>query len=293
MLQPNLLLALSKSISLKLFFRSLILLFLLQGFFSLNSKAQGNLIVMPRRVVFEGAKRSDELNLGNIGKDTATYVISMIHIRMKEDGSFEQISQPDSGQNFSDNFLRFFPRRVTLAPNESQLIKVQLVKTNELQEGEYRSHLYFRAIPKEKPLGETDPAAKDSGIQISIVPIFGISIPTIIRVGTSTSTVQMSDVNLHIAADTAPNLNITFTRTGNMSVYGDITVDHIAPDGKVTQVSVVKGLAVYTPNNKRRCHLLLDKTKQVNYHSGKLHIVYAEKSINKQVVLAETDLVLK
>ena len=65
--------------------------------------------------------------------------------------------QPDSGQQFADKYLRFFPRRVTLAPNESQMVKLQMVKTNELQPGEYRSHLYFRAVPKEQPLGESDP----------------------------------------------------------------------------------------------------------------------------------------
>ena len=76
--------------------------------------AQGNLLVTPKRVVFEGNKRSEELNLANIGKDTATYIISFIQIRMKEDGMFERITQPDPEQNFADKNLRFFPRTVTL-----------------------------------------------------------------------------------------------------------------------------------------------------------------------------------
>lgn len=49
---------------------------------------------MPRRVVFEGAKKYEELNLANTGKDTARYVISLIHVRMKEDGSFIEINEP-------------------------------------------------------------------------------------------------------------------------------------------------------------------------------------------------------
>ena len=273
------------------FCRSLILLFLIQAFFTLTSQAQGNLIVMPKRVMFDGTKRTEELNLGNIGKDTATYVISMIHIRMKEDGSFEQISQPDSGQYFADNHLRYFPRRVTLAPNESQMVKLQLVKTNEMKPGEYRSHLYFRAIPKEKPLGEVDPG-KDSGIKISIVPVFGISIPTIIRVGESTAEVKVTDVSLTVGADSVPNLKFLFLRSGNMSVYGDITVDHIAPDGKITQVSTVKGLAVYTPTKSRRCKVALDKTKGVDYRSGKLRLQYTEKTLNRQVILTESEIAL-
>ena len=32
---------------------------------------QGNLLLMPRRVIFEGAKRYEELNLANTGRDTA------------------------------------------------------------------------------------------------------------------------------------------------------------------------------------------------------------------------------
>jgi P pilus assembly chaperone PapD len=291
MLQSNPLHAFKKSISLQYFCRSLIIVFLLQAFFSLSALAQGNLIVMPRRVMFEGNKRSEELNLGNTGKDTATYIISLIHIRMKDDGSFEQINQPDSGQQFADNYLRYFPRRVTLAPNESQVVKLQLIKTNELQPGEYRSHMYFRAVPKELPKGEAD-VAKDTGIKINIVPVFGISIPTIIRAGESTAKVKLDSLNIQVTPDTIPHLRFALTRTGNMSVYGDISVDHIAPNGKVTQVSVVKGLAVYTPNKVRRCHFLLDKTKGVDYRAGTLRIVYGEKSSAKQVVLAEAELSL-
>src|ERR1700759_689889 len=94
-----------------------------------QATAQGDLLISPLRIVFEGSKKSQEINLANVGKDTATYVVSIIDIRMKEDGSFEQITVPDSGQNFAGKYLRFFPRRVTLAPNEAQVVKIQLIKT--------------------------------------------------------------------------------------------------------------------------------------------------------------------
>ena len=51
--------------------------------------AQGDLVLLPRRVIFEGSKRYEELNLANSGKDTARYVISLMHVRMREDGGFE------------------------------------------------------------------------------------------------------------------------------------------------------------------------------------------------------------
>jgi len=85
--------------------------------FPINTSAQGNLLVTPRRAVFEGTKRSVDLNLANVGQDTATFAISLVQIRMKEDGGFETITTPDPGQNFADQNLRFFPRSVTLPPN--------------------------------------------------------------------------------------------------------------------------------------------------------------------------------
>jgi len=252
--------------------------------------AQGNLLVTPKRVVFEGNKRSEELNLANIGKDTATYLISFIQIRMKEDGMFERITQPDTGQSFADKNLRFFPRSVTLGPNEAQTVKVQLTKANDLAPGEYRSHLYFRASPPEKPLGDIEPE-KDSAISVRLVPVFGISIPVIIRKGESNATVNISDLKFQTEKDTLHAVDITFNRSGNMSVYGDVVVDHISTDGRVTRVGSVKGLAVYTPNTKRRFHLVLNNARGVNFRSGKLHVVYEDQS-SRGITLAEKEIML-
>ena len=119
-----------------------------------NTIAQGNLLITPRRVVFDGSKRTITLNLANIGNDTATYSISLVQIRMTKEGAFETITEPDPGQKFADKNLRFFPRSVTLPPNEAQVVKVQLIKASKLSPGEYRSHFYFRSVPKVNPLGE-------------------------------------------------------------------------------------------------------------------------------------------
>ena len=91
-------------------------LILIQVFFPFNIWAQGNLLITPKRVVFEGNKRSIDISLANIGDDTATYAISLIQIRMTEEGSFESITEPDEGQLFASPYLRFFPRSVTLGP---------------------------------------------------------------------------------------------------------------------------------------------------------------------------------
>ena len=256
------------------------------------ASGQGNLLITPRRVVFEGTKRSEELNLANTGKDTAKYNVSIIEYRMREDGSFQEITEPDSGQRFAGKFLRFFPRTVVLAPNEAQVVKIQITKANELEPGEYRSHVYFRAVPDTKPLGEGEEKKDSSAISVKLVPIFGITIPAIIRVGENNTTVSLTDLTYEQVNDTTPRLKLAFSRTGNMSVYGDLLVEHISPDGKVTPAGSVRGIAVYTPNRIRRFQMDLDHTSGINYKTGKLQVVFATQSEVKPVPLASTELLL-
>ncbi|MDR6571055.1 hypothetical protein SAMN05660461_1350 [Chitinophaga ginsengisegetis] len=253
--------------------------------------AQGNLLVTPVRVVFEGPKRAEELNLANSGKDTARYLISFVEIRMNKNGTFQQINEPDSGQQFASKYLRFFPRSVVLGPNEAQVIKLQLTGAGQLEPGEYRSHLYFRAVPDEKPIGDDTAPADSTGINVKLTPVFGITIPVIIRVGETAASVQLSELSVDLAK--GPGLNVLFNRLGNSSVYGDLTVDYVSPQGKTTQVAVARGLAVYTPNTQRYLHLPLENKSGINYHTGKLRIAYTAKSKASTEQLAQAELQLR
>ena len=77
-----------------------------------------------------------------------------------------------------------------------------------------------------------------------------------------------------------------------MSVYGDISVDYISPQGKTITAGTIKGVAVYTPNATRSIKFNLEKNQAINYHSGKLHIRYTTPAEAKLSTLAETDLAL-
>ena len=263
------------------------------GIVTTSLEAQGNLLITPRRVVFEGTKKNEELNLANTGSDTATFNVSMVQYRMKEDGAFEEIKEPDPGQNFADKYVRFFPRSVTLAPNESQVVKMQLYRTNELQPGEYRSHVYFRAVPKTTALGAEEVNKDTTTLSVKLVPIFGITIPVIIRVGENTTKVTLSDLAFTTVNDTLPRLSLSFNRLGNMSVYGDIDVFYIPPTGRGTQVATLRGVAVYTPNPLRKIKMDLQKGQGIDYHKGKLQVTYSAHAEDKKGKFAEAELILK
>lgn len=263
---------------------SILLLFL-----PIRSAAQGNLLVTPRRIVFEGNKQSQEINIANTGQDTAVYSISFIQYRMKEDGTFEQIEEPDPGQMFADKYLRFFPRTVKLAPNESQTIRMQLRRTPDMVPGEYRSHLYFRSVPPERPLGEEELSNDTTTIGVRLIPIFGISIPTIIRIGDLKAEVNLN-LSFRMVEDSIPTLNVIFNRKGEKSVYGDLIVEWQPDKGQKVEVGVVRGIAVYTPNTIRTFQMRLNKPAEVNYKTGKLIVRYVDGNDTSSEVFATAEL---
>lgn len=253
--------------------------------------AQGDLLLFPKRLVFEGTQnRVQTLNLNNNGKDTATYRLSYVENRMTENGEFELIEEPDAGQKFASPYLRFFPRTITLPPRETQVVKVQLTKTGELQAGEYRSHLYFRAVPQPSAR-EKEKKPTSEGISISLTPVYGISIANIIRIGDPNVQVDLSNLAFEKFENSIHIVSMEFTRSGTMSSYGDIRVLHISPEGTETTVGEMKGFAVYTPGNLRKARMELKSIEGVDYSTGKLKVIYTSQG-NTKTTYAKADLQL-
>lgn len=259
--------------------------------FSFQLIAQGDLLITPIRVVFEGHKQQENLNLANIGKDTAIYSISFVQKNMKEDGSFVPVEKTDSVQMLAEPYLRIFPRKVTLAPRESQVIRLQYRRKPDMIAGEYRSRLYFRSEKNYKPLGMGNAERDSTTLSVQLIPIFGMSIPIIIRTGSVNASAALSDLKLDIQQNTIQNLKLTIHRTGNISLYGDIIIQYVPTRGKPYQVGIVAGVGVYTEINKRYMVVKLNNTSDKPLKDGKLKVQYISKGETKKpVVYAEGEL---
>jgi hypothetical protein len=255
----------------------------------INSFGQ-DLLIFPKRIVFEGTDRKTEIiNLSNTGQDSVVYEVSFVQLRMNADGSFENIQEPDSGQLFADKHVRFFPKKVTLAPRESQVVKVQLNPKSNLQPGEYRSHLYFRSISSHKSNRETNLKLDSSSISIRLKPVYGITIPVIIRVGKPTADISITDVSFKTIHE-QPIVAMSFNRVGMRSTYGDINVIYTSKDGKSTKVAEITGFAVYTPGTVRKVKIELKRG--VDYRNGTLRVIYSTQGSEKKARLAEAELML-
>lgn len=278
----------SKNLSVA-FLLALVLLFMLPDF----GVAQGNLLITPRRVIFEGNKTSQEVNLANIGQDSATYSVSFVQYRMTANGTFEQIEEPDEGQRFADKMIRYFPRTVSLGPGEAQMVRMQLRRSADTEAGEYRSHMYFRAVPEESALGLEEQLEDTTAIGIRLTPIFGITIPVIVRSGDVSATVTLNNLRVESLNDSTSSLKLTMNREGNKSVYGDLTVDYKPDRGAAIQVGLVRGVSVYTPNPMRNFEMDIKKPQGVDFTKGKLVIRYTNAEGDNENLLAEKELLLE
>ena len=257
-------------------------------FLSFKSIAQGDMLIAPTRVVFEGNKQKEELNLVNVGKDTAIYSISFVQYNMQEDGSYVIIKKSDSGQMSAEPYLRIFPRKITLAPGEPQVIMLQCRRKADMLTGEYRSYLYFRSEKNYTPLGTKENDTTTLSIQLT--PIYGVSIPIIIHSGIVNVSTTLSDLKLDIHQDTIQNLKLTINRTGNISIFGNLTVEYIPKLGNSYQIGIVKGIGVNSNISKRNISILLNKTSGIAFNEGKLKVRYTSPDESKHIIYAEGEM---
>jgi hypothetical protein len=260
---------------------------------SIQSKAQGNLLITPMRVVFEGNKQKAELNLVNIGTDTATYSVSFKQYNMTEEGMLKLIEKPETTQMFAEPYLRIFPREVTLAPGEAQVIMLQCRRKTDMLAGEYRSHIWFRSEKNYNVLGKKELLLDSNQLSVSIIPIFGITIPVIIRSGEVSVSATLSNLKLDIQQGTIQNLTLTINRTGNISIYGDIIIEYTPVQGKPYEIGTVKGVGVYTNLSKRNIAVKLNNTSGKPLTNGELKVRYVSNGEMKRVVYAEAEVEIK
>ena len=78
-----------------------------------------------------------------------------------------------------------------------------------------------------------------------------------------------------------------------MSAYGNISVEHISPEGNHTHVATIKGIAIYTPGTMRRFTLPLARNFGVDYKKGKLNVIYTTEVEDRQVKMAEETIIIR
>ena len=248
----------------------------------------GDLLVAPTRIVLDGRKGA-EVVLNNIGEEPAVYRVSVEFRRMDKDGGLSEVSQPSADDQKAADMIIYAPRRVTLAPHQPQAIRIAARPPQGLPDGEYRVHLLFRAIPPATPVVQAAASAPEKGLRFQLTPVYGVTIPVIVRLGNLQATAGIANVHLDKGADGNSVVSLELSRTGTRSTFGEVRV---LKAGVKAPIAIQKGVAVYTEVNSRKVSLSFSPAYK-GALSGPVTVQYVETFDDGSHVLAETQAVLR
>ena len=244
----------------------------------------GDLLVAPTRVVLNGS-RGTEVILNNIGDDVATYRVSAELRRMTPEGKLEDVTTPNAREKAAQEMVLFAPRKVTLPPNQPQAIRLSARAPEGLPDGEYRVHMLFRAIPTPQPAAAPK---KVEGVAFQLRPIYGVTIPVIVRLGNLEAKAALSNIR-KVTDNGKPAIALDITRSGDRSTFGEIRV---LKAGIADPIAIVAGIAVYTEIGQRSVTIPIDPAKLASA-TGQVTVQYVEPTDTGPVTLAETSAVLR
>lgn len=244
----------------------------------------GDLLVAPTRIVLDG-RRGTEVILNNIGDETATYRVSVELRRMTPDGKLADVADPSAAEKAAQEMILYAPRRITLPPNQPQAIRLSARAPEGLADGEYRVHLLFRAIPAPRP--QVAPQ-KVEGVAFQLTPIYGVTIPVIVRLGNLEAKAGLANVR-KVTEDGKPAIALDISRSGDRSTYGEVRVFKA---GIADPIALVRGVAVYTELGRRSVTVPIDPA-HLAAATGPVTVQYVEPTDTGPVTIAETTAVLR
>lgn len=250
------------------------------------SAGVGDLLVAPTRLVLDGRKGA-EVILNNIGDEPATYRISVEFRRMTPDGGLVDVDQPTAEDKLAEEMILYAPRRVTLAPHQPQSVRVSARAPQGLPDGEYRVHLLFRAIPPARPVAAT-PTEPVKGLRFALTPVYGVTIPVIVRFGNLSAKAGIANVHLD-TRDGKPAVALDLSRSGDRSTFGEVRV--LKP-GVKNPIAIQKAVAVYKEVASRRVTIPVDAEFKGSI-SGPVTVQYVETYDDGSHTIAETQAVLR
>lgn len=252
---------------------------------TLRGQTPEELSITPTRLIFtDAARETQSLTLRNRGNDTLYYDLYIANYRMSDTGTFEELSEPDSGQMFADTFVKFAPKELVIAPNGERGVKVTYARGDRAV-GEYRSHLVIRlarrarAVPR--PEDDDDPG-------------YGVAVPILVRQGVLAASVTVSYLNIDLVPTdqggrTQAVASVRLERSGNASTYGDVSIWYVKTGGSPVLLGSARGIALYTPNRLRFLRIPLQLPDGAALQAGVLRLEYRDRTGPDGVLLAQIE----
>ncbi|GGD55556.1 fimbrial biogenesis chaperone [Lacimicrobium alkaliphilum] len=215
-------------------YKSLLVLLFVLGVVQ-SGLAQASLLIYPTRVTFDEKDRSQQVTLTNTSQTTNTYRLEWREKRALREGGYDDIAAEEAKDlPVSSNMIRFSPRQVTLKPGERQVVRLALRRPRNLEVGEYRSHLMFKALPPNEEEKE------ESSPSLNIRMVISFAIPVVVREGALDASLQLKSAEIvYNPATESGTVHASIKRDGPHSLWGNLSA-FWTPAGSDEQVLIAK-----------------------------------------------------
>jgi len=226
-----------------------------------TTSIHAQLLVSPVRVVLDENRRSAEVYLLNTTQETRTYQILWVEKYQTEEGGYRELTtaEMDSAAKASE-LVRFSPRQVTIAPGQRQKVRLRMGRLANVADGEYRSHLLFRAVAiNSDGLAES---SSGQGMSLKMDVNISVSIPIMVRKGTMSVDTRISAIDLERLPPAGKKgqlmMLLTLSRTGLGSSYGAVEVFMQDPKKKsLSQIGILTNIALFQESAQRKLRIPL------------------------------------
>lgn len=149
-------------------------------------------------------------------------------------------------------YIRIFPKRISLPPGECQEVQIQLRSTASLADGEYRSYLHFMPLLSKKEMTAEERQQQANSTSFDIIMRIGAAIPLFTRKNTQKPTASIDSVKILRDDPLYKSAVALFVhRQGDESIYGDVTIwSGVA--NPIESFGLARGNAIYTESKGKR-----------------------------------------
>ena len=190
-------------------------------------------LIAPTTVIIDARSRTSSLLLVNQGEEPAEVDISTFFAYTITDSTGQlQLHSPDSaeaGLVSAAEWIRAFPRRMTIAPRSQQTVRLLVTPPADLPDGEYWARLAVLARGGRVPLeSSTDTSLVNVGLSIEVRTL----LPVLYRKGRVETGVAISSLRAERVADSVV-VRGRLERQGNAAMIGTLRSELVDPAGRV------------------------------------------------------------
>lgn len=202
-----------------------------------------NITVFPTAVHFDQKKNSSFLSVKNSSDAIMTYTIEPVFFISAVDGKMSLSAKPSEEKMSIVRLLRFSPKRVTLNPQEEQVVRIMIKNDRRLTPGDYRAHVRF--IPEEEKHNFVETKKKMGMVLDARV---AVSIPVLLRIEPSKKELTLKNFKIY-KTNNDFRFSVTLVKSEGYFPYGEFRIQGTSKGGKKTDLAIVKGIQAFKPES--------------------------------------------